>query len=94
MTRARQGTGGPDGRPRCWNGEAPLVYVARDGLTPDGRQATRTIPWAFSQSCKSWVADPSTDPVPLAEGWRCDGCRHLPADAVAVALRAREARRG
>ncbi len=85
MTTPTQGTGGPDGRPRCYNGAPMREYVANTGFV-DGRLTTATIPWPFSRECKSWVADPSTDPVPLAEGWACKGCKHYPAPAVEVAL--------
>lgn len=93
MTRPTQGTGGPDGRPRCYNGWPMREYVANDGLTFDGGQFRRTITWQFSQECKSWASDPSTDPVPMAEGWRCDGCKHLPQRLVDLAIQNRERRR-
>lgn len=94
MTHARQGNGRPDGRPLCWNAQPmPEGYVANDGYDDEGKLRRIEIPWAFSRDCKSWVADPSTDPVPLAEGWRCDGCQHFPHQHHETAIRNREARR-
>ena len=100
MTTPRQGTGGPEGRPLCWNGERHENYLVQDGWLPgytdDGTPTQfpvmRYVPNNFSRDCKSWVADPSTDPVPLAEGWACKGCKHYPEAAVEVAL-ANQARR-
>lgn len=94
MTTRTQGTGGPDGRPLCWNAEPmPQSYLANDGHDKAGQLRRVVIPWAFSRECKSWVADPSTDPVPLAEGWKCAGCCHLPREAVAAAISAAARRR-
>lgn len=84
MTTHRQGFG-PDGRPLCFSREARATYVANAGFI-DGKLVNVVIPWAFSADCKSWTADPSTDPVPLAEGWKCGGCVHYPSDAVDLAL--------
>ena len=92
MTFTRQGNGGPDGRPLCFNGEQRTQYLANDGWTHDGRLRRKVIPWAFSTECKSWASHPGSDPVPLAEGWKCIGCRHYPATLVAEALIAQEAR--
>lgn len=107
MTRPTQGNGGPDGRPRCYNGEPMREYAANDGggyidqqagadnpleWNPVFGQKVRRIPWAFSQKCMSWASDPSTDPVPMAENWRCAGCRHLPADLVELAEKRRQER--
>jgi hypothetical protein len=92
MTRPTQGTGGPDGRPLCFNGTAPTHYVANDGYTEDGRLRTVTIPWAFSTECKSWAGHPGSDPVPLMEGWLCKGCRWEPLLDVHKARKAQEAR--
>lgn len=87
MTTHRQGFG-PDGRPLCFNRDAmPAEVYVNDGYTDDGRLQRKLIPYAFSRGCKSWVADPSTDPVPLAEGWKCGGCSHFPSEAVDLALR-------
>lgn len=86
MTRATQGNGGPDGRPLCWNREPRREYLANVGYAEDGRLQRETIPWAFSGGCKSWASDPSTDPVPMAEGWRCQGCRHLPVELIGEAI--------
>jgi hypothetical protein len=98
MTRPTQGTGGPDGRPRCYNVEPMREYVANDGTEPASldtvAQRVRVIPWAFSTGCKSWAGHPGTDPVPLAEGWRCEGCRLLPRLDVSRALNAASKRRG
>lgn len=102
MTRPTQGSGGPDGRPRCYNGEPMLSYAAnyrplytgmdsKNGLF-ESVQEVRVIPWAFSTECKSWASDPSTDPVPMAEGWRCDGCRRYPAELVKLAEKRRQER--
>ena len=94
MTRPTQGNAGPDGRPLCFNGTTPENYLVQDGwepgITPQGTP-TRfprmvEVPNHFSRDCKSWVADPSTDPVPLAEGWKCEGCRHFPHEAVQTAV--------
>ena len=100
MTRATQGTGGPGGRPLCWNGTAPENFLVQDGwepgITPQGNPTRYPrmveVPSHFSRDCKSWVADPSTDPVPLAENWRCGGCQHFPEDHVQRALDNRAAR--
>jgi hypothetical protein len=86
MTRTTQGNGGPDGRPLCFNGEPPQGYLANDGWTEDGRRRTVLIPWAFSQACKSWASHPGTPPVPLVEGWKCNGCRHFPGQDVQAAV--------
>lgn len=94
MTGATQGNGGPDGRPLCFNGQPPQGYAANDGWTSDGRLKRRTIPWAFAPGCKSWKADPSTDPVPMAEGWRCGGCAHFPVELAAEAVVNRLKREG
>lgn len=90
---ATQGHGGAAGRPRCYNRDPMREYAANDGYDAQGRLQTVTIPWAFSQDCKNWVADPSTDPVPMMEGWRCDGCRHFPAESVKLAHERRLLRR-
>ena len=96
MTRARQGFG-PDGRPLCFNREPMRDYLANDGRRLNGVTSTvqmvKPIPWAFSTDCKSWVADPSTDPVPMAEGWKCGGCAHYPGEAVDLALTRRHDRK-
>lgn len=92
MTRARQGFDGPNGRPLCFNREPMTTYRANMGLDEFGAQTTMEIPWAFSRGCKSWVADPSTDPVPLAEGWKCGGCTYFPSDYVDLALERRHDR--
>lgn len=92
MTTPRQGFG-PDGRPLCFNREARKFYAANDGLSIDGRQDKVAIPWNFSRGCKSWASDPSTDPVPLAEGWKCGGCDHYPSELVDLALARRHDRR-
>ncbi|MGL6289345.1 MAG: hypothetical protein ACRC2H_01500 [Silanimonas sp.] len=90
--RVTQGNGGLDGRPRCYNGEAVREYVANTGFA-DGVMTTTTIPWAFSRECKAWASDPSTDPVPMAEGWRCEGCRHYPEALVKLAVTRQQQRR-
>lgn len=78
MTRPTQGTGGPDGRPRCWNAEPMTSYLSAEGQ----------IPWFGAGSgCKSWAGTKGTKPVPMAERWKCAGCRHLPHADVAAALR-------
>lgn len=102
MTTHRQGFG-PDGRPLCFNRELMRDYAANyashivaekpDGTAVRTVQEVRRIPWAFSTDCKSWVSDPSTDPVPLAEGWKCGGCVHFPSDAVDLALTRRHDRK-
>ena len=86
MTRPRQGNAGPEGRPLCFNGEPPADYLANDGYDLAGALRTKRIPWPFSKECKSWTADPSTDPVPLLEGWKCEGCRHFPHESVQTAV--------
>lgn len=88
----RQGFG-PDGRPLCFNREPMRGYAANDGYDEFGRLRRVVIPWAFSEGCRSWVADPSTDPVPLAEGWRCGGCTYFPGDYVDLALTRRHDRK-
>jgi hypothetical protein len=96
MTTPRQGFG-PDGRPLCFNREPMREYVANDGTEriSDDTIAQRiyAIPWAFSVGCKSWASDPSTDPVPLAEGWKCGGCIHYPSELVDLALSRRHDRK-
>jgi hypothetical protein len=90
-----QGTGGQGGRPLCWNAEPmPEFYMANDGHDEFGQLQRVAIPWAFSRECKSWAGHPGTDPVPLAEGWRCEGCRLLPRLDVSRALNAASKRRG
>lgn len=93
MTWPTQGNGRPDGRPLCWNRE-PVgnTVVVNDRMSEDGRQLTVEIPNRFSRDCKSWVADPSTDPVPLAEGWRCDGCQRFPHESYRLAITRRDER--
>lgn len=94
MTKPTQGNGGPDGRPRCFNGDRHENFLVQDGwepgLTPWGARTRYPrmveIPNNFSKDCKSWVADPSTDPVPLLEKWKCDGCKHFPGEAVATSV--------
>jgi hypothetical protein len=72
-------------------------YVANDGrelyYPRHAAQRVKQIPWNFSQGCKSWASDPSTDPVPLAEGWKCGGCDHYPSELVDLALTRRHDRR-
>jgi hypothetical protein len=71
-------------------------YLANDGMATRGfraEQRVRVIPWAFSVGCKSWASDPSTDPVPLAEGWKCGGCIHYPSELVDLALTRRHDRK-
>ena len=92
MTTPRQGFG-PDGRPLCFNRWPKEHYLANVGLDKDGAMRYKLIPWNFSQGCKSWVSDPSTDPVPLAEGWKCGGCDHYPSELVDLALTRRHDRR-
>jgi hypothetical protein len=98
MTTPRQGFG-PDGRPLCFNREPMREYVANKcrinsvELPGAALQIVVVIPWAFSVGCKSWASDPSTDPVPLAEGWKCGGCIHYPSDLVDLALTRRHDRR-
>lgn len=91
MTRPTQGHG-LNGLPLCHNATPRADYLANFGYDAEGRMVKRTIPWAFSDGCKSWASDPSTDPVPLAESWNCKGCRHFPVEAFARALLNREAR--
>ena len=98
-SQARQGFG-PEGRPLCFNRELRRDYDANDGMTtvvvdsvPVQAIRAKRIPWAFSTDCKSWAADPSTDPVPLAEGWKCGGCVHYPSEAVDLALTRRHDRK-
>ena len=102
MTTYRQGFG-PDGRPLCFNREAMATYsvnerreVVRehpeDMAVVVGQRVT-LIPWNFSRGCTSWVADPSTAPVPMAEGWKCGGCVHYPSEAVDLALTRRHDRK-
>jgi hypothetical protein len=89
-------------RPLCYNGEAMASYPANEGRVPiatnietmtvDVTQRVTLIPWAFTQKCMSWASDPSTDPVPMAENWRCAGCRHFPADLVELAEKRRQER--
>lgn len=81
-----------DGRPRCFDGAAPSTYLANNGYDAEGRLQRVEIPWAFSRECKSWAADPSTDPVPMTECWRCLGCRHYPSEAIKVAVERKVAR--
>jgi hypothetical protein len=102
MTRPTQGTGGPAMRPLCYNREPMRMYAAntqvRVIVAGDKRlelhaiQIAENIPWAFTQKCMSWASDPSTDPVPMAENWRCAGCRHFPADLVELAEKRRQER--
>jgi hypothetical protein len=90
LTTPRQGFG-PDGRPLCFNREARSTYIANAGFI-DGKLVNVVVPWAFSVGCKSWASDPSTDPVPLAEGWKCGGCIHYPSELVDLALTRRHDR--
>lgn len=105
MTRPTQGTGGPDGRPRCYNGYGQpdhANFLVQDGwepgITPQGTptQYPRMVevPNHFSRECASWRSHPGTDPVPLAEAWRCEGCRLLPRAIVSEALNAAAKRWG
>lgn len=91
--KATQGFSGDGRRPLCFNREPLREYVANDGLRPDGSLSTKIIPWAFSLECASWKSDPSTDPVPLAEGWKCGGCDHYPSELVDLALTRRHDRK-
>ena len=98
--KATQGTG-QDGRPLCWNREGAGNFLMQDGWLPgftaDGTPTRYPImvevPNRFSRECHSWTSDPSTDPVPLAEGWKCSGCRHFPVDKFSQALLNLEARK-
>ncbi len=93
MTTPRQGFG-PDGRPLCFNREPMPDYVfVNDGYTESGRLRRKLIPYTFSRECASWKSDPSTDPVPLAEGWKCGGCDHYPSELVDLALTRRHDRK-
>ena len=92
MTTPRQGFG-PDGRPLCFDRQPRTKYLANDGYDAEGRLRTVTIPWAFSTDCASWKSDPSTDPVPLSEGWKCGGCIHYPSELVDLALTRRHDRK-
>jgi hypothetical protein len=98
LTTPRQGFG-PDGRPRCFNREPRTEYTANKCRVFSGNcpgevvQIVGAIPWNFSRECKSWASDPSTDPVPLAEGWKCGGCINYPSDLVDLALTRRHDRR-
>jgi hypothetical protein len=96
MTTPRQGFG-PDGRPLCFNREPRTEYTANkhkaSSYPSEVVQIVEVIPWNFSRGCKSWASDPSTDPVPLAEGWKCGGCIHYPSELVDLALTRRHDRR-
>lgn len=100
MTFPRQGNGGPDGRPLCWNRQREETFLVQDGwlgVRDESGVLTRIpimvyIPNRFSTECKSWAGHEGTPPVPLAEGWKCEGCKHYPAKLVAEALIAQEAR--
>ena len=93
MTRPTQGTGGPDGRPRCFNAEPMREYDANNGtkIVVVNNRAVQAVslkrsPWPFSQECKSWAGHKGTPPVPLIEGWKCEGCKHFPAKLFAEAM--------
>lgn len=82
-------------KPKCYNRADYGNYLVQDGwepgVTPDGTPTRYPVmvevPFAMSQGCKSWAADKASDPVPLMEGWECDGCRHFPAADVRIAIR-------
>ena len=83
--RARAGL-----RPLCFNRpDYEELVTVRDGWTWDGRQQQATVENPMSKDCKAWAVhpdeDPATESIPGREGWRCLGCRHLPADPRVVA---------
>lgn len=87
-----------DGKPRCYGIEMPATVVVNDGYEHDLVETHKvaltvvSIPFAFSRECKSWASDPSTDPVPMQEGWRCEGCPRLSPALVELAIHHRERR--
>lgn len=87
-----------DGKPRCYGIEMPERVTANGGYEQDlvtGLLSLRLveIPFAMTRECRAWASDPSTDPVPLAEGWACWGCPRFPTALVSEAIRNREQRR-
>ena len=98
MIEVRQRDRG-DGRPRCYGVEMPAAVMVHAGLEQDPiewqklTQTQREIPFAMTRECRAWASDPSTDPVPLAERWRCDGCPRFPAELYAAAITNRVNRR-
>lgn len=90
MSEIRQRDRG-DGRPRCYGVEMPETVRVHDGLEPDPIephkliQTQREIPFAMTRECRSWASDPSTDPVPLSEGWNCEGCPRFPVELYILA---------
>lgn len=74
------------GRPHCYNKTGPSNYLVQDGWEPGytaSGQLTRfprmvEIENPMSSGCKSWESHGSSPPVPLVEGWKCDGCAHEP----------------
>lgn len=87
-----------DGRPRCWGKELSKWTRVIDTIVYPGDPfivvpKEVSIPFTMTRECRAWASDPSTDPVPLAEDWRCDGCCRYPAELVELALQRREARR-
>lgn len=69
-------------RPRCWNRDPYPGYV-HHGKDHNGQPTHTWVPATMSQECGSFkdvqdVGDGPT-PLPVREGWRCAGCRLVPA---------------
>lgn len=87
-------------RPRCFNRPDFSNYLLQDGwepgVSPSGTPTKHPVmveqPFTMSPGCKAWAGNPGSDPVPLAENWACEGCRHFPHADVKAAIKAREAR--
>lgn len=60
--------------PHCYNRKPFTGYWARAGYR-GFKPVLRWIEHRMSQECKAYSVPDGTVPVPVREGWRCDGCR-------------------
>jgi hypothetical protein len=68
-------------KPRCYNREPFEGYWAPAGCIR-GKRVLRWIPHRMSQPCKSWSTGDRALPVPVLQGWNCNGCRWMPREEI------------
>jgi hypothetical protein len=76
---------GWDPRPKCWNRPPREWGRVRVYWDEDGNRREVGLPngW-FVDGCATWAGrgiGPNGEPYPVANGFRCHGCRWLPAEA-------------
>ena len=66
-------------KPRCFN-KPPIAdgHWYRNGGAIGAKPRYRWVPFRMSRECGSWKASGIDAPVPVREGWDCEGCRWEP----------------